>query len=524
MGSDRPTGGIILAGTTRNPLSDRARNALREGPGSATGSAGGTLGIPAVWSRSWSALRHSPPGLGWCLAAVILSRLLAYRSFCVFDDAFITYRYGASFAAGNGLVYNVGEHILGTTAPAFALLCAGILALGGAPEIVVPLLNIGFDAAIVVLAWHFVFRDAAGEGSAFTALFALSPVLARVCVGGMEADFFTLQTLAALICHFRGRRVLAAALAGASYFTRPEGVVTVAVLVASELIDRRIDRAFISGIVAACVVAPVFAIIKLTYGQVLPQSVVAKGLHTHVSPLEVVHLLLAPEPVAAAVVILAVVGTVPAIGNGGVLRMAALWFWLYVAAFLYGGPHVWSWYSFPPVTMAALLAAPIVRRGWLLLASRLTWRPPGSATAIMAVMVVAAWALLSFALGPDRITRNIYRPVAEFCRDVGASDSVLASDIGIIGYRCPVTVIDAAGLVSPSSLGYASEFDLIRDRKPRFLFLTASADLQDQTRPDWFAAAYRPVARFAADGDVDPAHLKNRGHDWSQEYIAYQSK
>ena len=38
------------------------------------------------------------------------------------DDPFITFRYAWNFANGNGLVFNPGEQVLGTTSPLFAIL------------------------------------------------------------------------------------------------------------------------------------------------------------------------------------------------------------------------------------------------------------------------------------------------------------------------------------------------------------------------------------------------------------------
>src|SRR5262249_54436007 len=60
------------------------------------------------------------------LAALILLAVLAAlagRGLWPFsyDDAFISYRYARSWAAGDGLVYNRGEAVLGTTAPGYAL-------------------------------------------------------------------------------------------------------------------------------------------------------------------------------------------------------------------------------------------------------------------------------------------------------------------------------------------------------------------------------------------------------------------
>jgi hypothetical protein len=58
------------------------------------------------------------------------------------DDAFITFRYAQNLIAGNGLVYNPGEWVLGTTTPLYAVLLAAIGSITGGiqapyPEIAV---------------------------------------------------------------------------------------------------------------------------------------------------------------------------------------------------------------------------------------------------------------------------------------------------------------------------------------------------------------------------------------------------
>ena len=61
----------------------------------------------------------------------ILVRLLVY--FIVphtYEDAFITFRYAENLAAGDGLVYNIGERVYGSTAPLFAIIMAMFKTLG----------------------------------------------------------------------------------------------------------------------------------------------------------------------------------------------------------------------------------------------------------------------------------------------------------------------------------------------------------------------------------------------------------
>ncbi|MCB9639599.1 MAG: hypothetical protein H6727_11965 [Myxococcales bacterium] len=48
-----------------------------------------------------------------------------------FDDAFITFRYGENLALGRGVVFNVGERLMGSTAPGHLLLSALVYAIFG---------------------------------------------------------------------------------------------------------------------------------------------------------------------------------------------------------------------------------------------------------------------------------------------------------------------------------------------------------------------------------------------------------
>jgi hypothetical protein len=54
-------------------------------------------------------------------AAIALSTLQVTN-----DDAFITFTYARNLAAGHGFVFNIGERVLGTTAPLWAMLLAGV--------------------------------------------------------------------------------------------------------------------------------------------------------------------------------------------------------------------------------------------------------------------------------------------------------------------------------------------------------------------------------------------------------------
>ena len=58
------------------------------------------------------------------LAALIRTAVGLWLGFRPFDDTYITFRYSLNLASGYGFVYNLGEPVLGTTAPLWAMVLA----------------------------------------------------------------------------------------------------------------------------------------------------------------------------------------------------------------------------------------------------------------------------------------------------------------------------------------------------------------------------------------------------------------
>ena len=101
-------------------------------------------GAPVAFAASpLRALDIDATALALC-AALVVTRVIAFAYFLVFDDAFITFRYARNLAEGHGYLYNAGDWVLGTTAPLFGLLASLIVAVGGAPE-PSPWINIAVD-------------------------------------------------------------------------------------------------------------------------------------------------------------------------------------------------------------------------------------------------------------------------------------------------------------------------------------------------------------------------------------------
>ena len=83
--------------------------------------------IYSAMTRRASAIRA-----GSCRCARTAAGL--WLGFRPFDDTYITFRYSLNLASGHGFVYNLGEPVLGTTTPLWALALALFAALGAPVE------------------------------------------------------------------------------------------------------------------------------------------------------------------------------------------------------------------------------------------------------------------------------------------------------------------------------------------------------------------------------------------------------
>lgn len=123
--------------------------------------------------------------------AIILGCALAFLALCalfwpfVADDAYIVGRYANNAAAGNGLVYNVGEQVSALTSPLQALLETALAFFGLDPvnayRMIAPML--------VLVGWFATIKATGIRGHTlwlFTVISLLSPFLALWTVGGLE--------------------------------------------------------------------------------------------------------------------------------------------------------------------------------------------------------------------------------------------------------------------------------------------------------------------------------------------------
>lgn len=436
------------------------------------------------------------------------------------DDSFIHLQFARNLAAGDGLTYNPGEAVTGSTAPLWtALLSLGFL-LPGEP--------LAWAKAIGV-AWHLL---------AVWATFALArelgvpPRLAGLAAGltaatswlvwsslaAMEVPLFTALSVAGIARHVRERRdpaalPLALPLFALSALARPEALLLLGLAVADAAKRSRRDqgalvlvappwRRLAEGLLlAALALLPVLLVYQAIGGSPLPTTFgtkagyAAPGLPQARYLFEVFGIFVQAQPVATllapagALLLLARLG---GDDDAGLLAPAwALALPLAYGVLSGGGKGIFGnfgRYFFPlfpvVVTLGVLAIVPLVtalpgrvRLGRLSLAWPL-WLAP--------LLLLPTAAALVF--GAGRYTQSVLNVedgdvrMAHLLRELLPPEAVLAvNDIGALKYHLPNRVLDLAGIATPEVHAYAERafaetgsycpglLAFVRDRRPDYL-------------------------------------------------------
>jgi len=458
--------------------------------------------------------------------ALLAARICGAVTLHIYDDAFITLRHARNLANGVGFVYHPGEWLLGVTCPLFGLLTSLLYVLNMHVLETLRGANILFDAAVLAITFVVLVRSAGPlAAGAFGALFALSPMMTRICVGGMEADLFLLAAVGAIALYHRGWKKCAIIIAAASYYLRPEAVLLVGTLCCIEALVqwRRREKPLNPlwmGLIALAVAVPPLFVINHFYGHPLPHCVVAKAGNPHTPILNVLGSLLAPDPLAVAALAPAAWGLVIGARREGFVRTWAVFGLLYVLGYAAGRPHMWSWYG-EPVHFAVFLLAAIGAADLLNRVVRGRVRPL-LLTAAGSAAVAALWVCIAIYRGPSPVRVHIYRPIEQWAGETDlAGQTILAQDIGAIGYYTDATIYDTAGLVWPPALETRSLARMIVRHRPDYLLLNWSeSNHRMMTKPP-YSESYEFIRAFGKDASRHPGELDTTG-GWRQEYWLYR--
>lgn len=146
------------------------------------------------------------------------------------DDAYISLRYAANFAAGQGLVMNPGERVEGFTNLTWTLLASFFIKIGIDPLDGVRVVGAISALALTILVWleaggerWMISRRDAWSGGFASIVIASFTTVALWSIAGLEESFFTLLAFAGYREFARGHYPRAAGLWVLATWTRPEG-------------------------------------------------------------------------------------------------------------------------------------------------------------------------------------------------------------------------------------------------------------------------------------------------------------
>lgn len=464
----------------------------------------------------------------------------------VIDDAFITFRYARNLLAGNGMVFNPGEAVLGTTTPLYTLLMAAGGAMFGGTGAPFPAIALALNAAAdgLTCALLVLIADKLGHrraGIAAALVWAIAPMSVTFAVGGMETSVFVALATGTLYLYLTDRLVAAWLSAGLTLVTRPDALLLIVPLALDRLRrglmarepgrDRR-PPAWRELIAFAAPVITWGIAGTILYGSPVPHSIAAKvqayqlpaeaalvRLMQHYATPFLGHLTFGIPWIGVGLFLYPILfglGSLMVIRERRATWAMMAYPWVYFAAFSVANPLIFRWYLTPPL--------PVYFLGIFLGVERLTrdlrsrWIAPATIAAAMA-LTLHGWVVRPDH-GPARPApamayiqlEQLYEQVAlRLLPRLGPDDTLAAGDIGALGYFTHARILDTIGLISPVSLeyypipsddyviNYAIPARLIDEQRPEWLVMLEVYGRNTLLRDPAFLASYRLTDEIPTD-------------------------
>ena len=401
---------------------------------------------------------------------------MSYLTFAEFllEDSYISLRYATHFAAGEGLIFQTGAAVLGTSSPLWAMLLAMPIALGVHPEVA---LDVAFSASMAGFAYAGgrLLQRLAGPRTSILFALAVSIGVGRLhAYWGMETALFLAWLFGGWCLALDRRYTLAGVVLGLACLTRYEGYAFAASLALILAWQESWKAIQLGGIAIAAVTLPWLLHAWLLYGSPIPVTAAAKA--SHVSPLrylersylDLPHDILWPigEPVSPQAIGLVLGVLIGVFGIIGLLRLlrtqpivalalplGALFVFATLIA-LAPGP-AFAWHR-APVHFTGIVCALVGAGPWI---ERPRYGPLGRGVGLAAIAasLLGAIPMLQRASTDLRSTfqyagrESAYIEIAEFLVETHLNQStVLTWEPGYLAYMSGTRVIDLVGLVTPA--------------------------------------------------------------------------
>ncbi len=385
-----------------------------------------------------------------------------------YDDPYITYRYAAQLAHGQGFVYNSGAHVLSTTTPLFAMLLAlGSFIWPDLPRLanLIGCLSLAFGGLSLWLISRVWKQRLAGWAGLW--LYPTFTLLLQTV--GSETPLYLAFCLGAIAGYTYKRYHLTAVLAGLAVLTRADGILVAAVLAIHYLLVVRGPIPWTAAGLFAGVLAPWLIFSWVYFGSPLPVTLAAKQAQGSmaISQRFATGFITIAGPYIESWVyrieaLLAVLGLAYLVWRARFYGLIIAWTILYFVAYSVLGVSKYFWYYAPLVPGFVVLVglgvgaiAKFCHRLFEMKANSTVLSETGSRYVILALflllpfILIQSWNALQM---QNRVDPRVpvYRAIGEWLRtSTPASAEVGTLEVGIIGYYAQRPMIDFAGLIQP---------------------------------------------------------------------------
>lgn len=468
------------------------------------------------------------------IVVLFLCRCIAWYIFPLYDDAFITFQYASNLVQHGQFVFSLDIWVQAVTCPLYALILTPLFLFSHFPQKIIPLLNILIECSILWLSRDlFLNKAKQSYNLLFGLMISLSPLLARVSVGGMEMPFLALVYIILLLAVKNRHTYIVGipALSAIMFFIRPEASILAIISVVYLWIIHGWKKTIFPALCGLLIALIGMLIMQLVYQSPLPQSLMAKSEHISEGFINTSMQLFAPEPVSLvihSIVFLSFIWIIYArIKLSHWMYINVSWYVLYALAYVLARPSIWSWYGYPLVFMAILHIVGMVE----ILSHQLWIKRLETAlqSKIVLVIPLVIWFGISAKSTPERITQNIYDRLqnSEYFKG-NKLETIVAGDVGAIGYFTKKRIIDVNSLVwinKSQQIRSASMVDIIKNEKPDYIFLNATRS-QINLIQSKYIDAYQTIDRYDKDGSsiltIDSTIYPDIV--WRQDYLLLKRK
>jgi len=393
------------------------------------------------------------------------------------EDAIITFKYAENLAQGNGFVYNLGEHVLGSTTPLWTIILGALKSVTNFDIIASSkVLGIVFDCSTIAILYFTLIKISNRSIAIFFALlFCTNPDIIMICTSGMETSLLLLGMAFGIFGLIWKNSFFGFGLAIA-LLTRIDAAIFMGCMLASAIIIEK-KWALKEFILILFLALPWFIFSLYYFGNLLPQSLLAKstvyhqeialsassfiGMFTPFNNKNNLKILL-----NSTLFLFLCAGIVQISKKHKTFIPLIFFFIVYCLIFSVSGILIFRWYLIPPIFISILIVA--FGFDWLTKTVQAKFKSKylQMAVSLIALLLVASNLFITYhrldkykqLQGLEDVLR---KEIGLWLKqNIQPGSSVLLEPIGYIGYYAgtKINIMDEIGIVTPQIAEYRKTY------------------------------------------------------------------